>query len=76
MTATGGISTSASRPKTITANRSPRGVVAMLLDRVADVVDHRLPLVGGDAERLVEQVDDGEAFAAPLVLDVGQREAR
>jgi len=48
--------------------------VAMLLDRVADIFDHLAALRGGDAERLIEEIDDREAFAAALVLDVGEGE--
>ncbi len=49
-------------------------VVAVLVDRRPHVVEHRLALVGGNAERLVEQVDDREPLAAALVLSVGQGE--
>jgi hypothetical protein len=50
------------------------GIVAVLPDRVPHILDHRIPLLRGHAERLIEQVDDGEPLASSLILNVRQRE--
>ena len=46
----------------------------LALERRLDVLEHRLPVGGGDAEGLVEEVDDGQLVALATVLGVGQGE--
>ncbi len=69
-----GSSTSASRPKTITPARSS---FSLLRCRLTDALvnwPHRVALALGDAERLVEQVEDRELVGLLTLLQVGQRQ--